>query len=35
LDFFQLPFVQRSLQRFQVKLIVYDPKQEEIEQWIE
>lgn len=33
-DFFQLPFVQRALQRYQVKLIVYDPKQEEIRQWI-
>ncbi|MBD2513507.1 XisH family protein [Nostoc sp. FACHB-973] len=33
-DFFQLSFVQRTLQRYQVKLIVYDPKQEEIKQWI-
>ncbi|BAY96547.1 fdxN element excision controlling factor protein [Tolypothrix tenuis PCC 7101] len=33
-DFFQLAFVQRSLQRYQVKLIVYDPKEEEIRQWI-
>ncbi|MEH2358165.1 XisH family protein [Nostoc sp.] len=33
-NFFQLPFVQRALQRYQVKLIVYDPKQEEIRQWI-
>lgn len=33
-DFFQLPFVQRSLRRYQVKLIVYDPKIEEIKQWI-
>ncbi|MCC5657348.1 XisH family protein [Nostoc sp. XA010] len=33
-NFFQLPFVQRGLQRYQVKLIVYDPRQEEIRQWI-
>jgi hypothetical protein len=33
-DFFQLPFIQRSLQRYQVKLIIYDPKLEEINQWI-
>ncbi len=34
LDFFQLSFVQRAIQRYQVKLIIYDPKQEEIQQWI-
>jgi ferric iron reductase protein FhuF len=34
LDFFQLPFVQRAIQRYQVRLIIYDPKQEEIRQWI-
>lgn len=34
LDFFQLTFVQRAIQRYQVKLIIYDPKQEEIRQWI-
>lgn len=33
-DFFQLPFIQRALLRYQVKLIIYDPKQEEIRQWI-
>ena len=33
-DFFQLPFIQRALQRYQVKLIIYDPKLEEIKQWI-
>jgi hypothetical protein len=33
-DFFQLPFIQRSLKRYQVKLIIYDPKVEEIKQWI-
>ncbi|MBW4631809.1 MAG: XisH family protein [Iphinoe sp. HA4291-MV1] len=34
LDFFQLAFVQRTLQRHQVKLVTYDPKNEEIRQWI-
>jgi len=34
LDFFQLAFVQRTLQRHQVKLLTYDPKKEEIRQWI-
>ena len=33
-DFFQLPFIQIAVQRYKVKLIVYDPKQEEIRQWI-
>lgn len=33
-DFFQLPFIQRALQRYQVRVIIYDPKLEEIEQWI-
>lgn len=33
-DFFQLPFVQRALQRHQVQLIVYDPVREEVQQWI-
>ena len=33
-DFFQLPFVQRTLQRYQVKRIVYEPNKEEIQQWI-
>ncbi|NJS12686.1 MAG: fatty-acid oxidation protein subunit alpha [Microcoleus sp. CSU_2_2] len=33
-DFFQLPFIQRALRRYQVKLIIYNPKQEEIKQWI-
>ncbi|MGK7901623.1 MAG: XisH family protein [Hormoscilla sp.] len=33
-DFFQLPFIQRSLRRHHVKLITYDPYQEEIKQWI-
>lgn len=33
-DFFQLSFVRRTLKRYRVKLIVYDPKLEEIKQWI-
>ncbi|MBN3877160.1 MULTISPECIES: XisH family protein [unclassified Nostoc] len=33
-DFFQLSFVQRTLDRYQVKLIIYDPKREEIRLWI-
>jgi hypothetical protein len=33
-DFFQLPFIQRALRRYQVQLIIYDPKLEEIKQWI-
>ncbi|MGL4501882.1 MAG: XisH family protein [Planktothrix sp.] len=33
-DFFQLPFIQRALKRYQVKLVVYDPKLEEIRSWI-
>ena len=32
--FFQLPFIQRALRRYQVQLIIYDPKLEEIKQWI-
>ncbi|MEH1856682.1 MAG: element excision factor XisH family protein [Nostoc sp.] len=33
-DFFQLSFVQRTLDRYQIKLIIYDPKREEIRLWI-
>ncbi len=33
-DFFQLPFIQRALKRSQVKLMIYDPRLEEIKQWI-
>ncbi|MGL4502787.1 MAG: XisH family protein [Planktothrix sp.] len=33
-DFFQLPFIQKTLKRYQVKLVVYDPKLEEIRSWI-
>ncbi|WP_287275180.1 MULTISPECIES: element excision factor XisH family protein [unclassified Okeania] len=33
-DFFQLPFIQRSLKRYQVKLIIFNPELEVISQWI-
>ena len=33
-DFFQLSFIQKSLKRHGVNLIIYDPIQEEINQWI-
>jgi XisH protein len=33
-NFFQLPFIQKSLQRHGINLIIYDPIQEEIKQWI-
>lgn len=33
-DFFQLPFIQRAIKRYQVKLMIYDPKRQEILQWI-
>lgn len=33
-DFFQLPFIQRTLKRYQVKLLTYDPYLEDIKQWI-
>lgn len=33
-DFFQMPFIQRSLSRNQIKLVIYEPTLEEIVQWI-
>jgi XisH protein len=33
-DFFQLPFIQKSLRRYAVQLVIYDPAKEEIQQWI-
>jgi hypothetical protein len=33
-DFFQLPFLQKSLKRHEINLIVYDPIREEIKAWI-
>ena len=33
-DFFQLTFIQRTIKRYQMKLIVYEPVREEILLWI-
>ena len=33
-EFFQLSFVQKSLKRHTVNLIIYDPNKEEINKWI-
>lgn len=33
-DFFQLPFIQKSLKRHAINLIIYDPIKEEIKEWI-
>ena len=33
-DFFQLTFIQRTIKKYQMKLIVYEPVQEEIILWI-
>lgn len=33
-DFFQIPFIQKSLKRHAIKLIVYDPIKEELKEWI-
>jgi XisH protein len=33
-DFFQLSFVQKSLKRHSINIVIYDPIQEEIKQWI-
>ncbi|MBA3921608.1 MAG: hypothetical protein H0X31_07865 [Nostocaceae cyanobacterium] len=33
-DFFQLPFIQKSLKRHTVNLVIYDPIKTEIKQWI-
>jgi XisH protein len=33
-DFFQLPFIQKSLKRHAVNLVIYDPIKEEIKEWI-
>jgi hypothetical protein len=32
--FFSLQFIQKTVQRSQIKLIIYDPKQEVIVQWL-
>lgn len=33
-DFFTIPFIQKSLRRYAVNIIIYDPIKETIEQWI-
>ncbi|NET10271.1 MAG: fatty-acid oxidation protein subunit alpha [Symploca sp. SIO2B6] len=33
-DFFQLPFIQKALNRHGVNLIIYSPTREDIEKWI-
>lgn len=33
-DFFQLNFIQRTIEKYQMKLIIYEPKKEEIILWI-
>lgn len=33
-DFFQLAFIQRTLRRHTIQLVIYDPGKEEIHQWI-
>jgi XisH protein len=33
-DFFQIPFVQKSLKRHGVNLVIYNPIKEEIKEWI-
>ena len=33
-EFFQVPFIQATLQDYQINLIVYEPIQEVIQQWI-
>jgi len=32
--FFQIPFIQNSLRRYAMNLLIYDPTQEEIKTWI-
>ena len=33
-DFFQIPFIQKSLKRHAIDIITYDPIKEEIKKWI-
>ncbi|MGB0563158.1 MAG: XisH family protein [Spirulinaceae cyanobacterium] len=33
-DFFKIPFIQTTINRYALNLIVYDPVQEEIKQWL-
>ncbi len=33
-DFFQRPFIQKAIDRLDVKIIVFDPERENVESWI-
>lgn len=33
-DFFQRPFIQKALKRHKIELIIFNPDEEKIEQWI-
>jgi tRNA threonylcarbamoyladenosine modification (KEOPS) complex Pcc1 subunit len=33
-DFFQISFIQKSLKRHTINLVIYDPIEEEIKEWI-
>jgi hypothetical protein len=33
-DFFQLPFIQKSIKRHGINIITYNPMKEEVKQWI-
>ncbi len=33
-DFFQRPFIQKAITRYQIEFIIFDPYKEEIVQWI-
>lgn len=33
-NFFNLPFAQRAIERYELRLIVYDPRKEELLKWI-
>ena len=33
-EFFRIPFIQLSLKKYEINLIVYNPSKEDIEQWI-
>lgn len=33
-EFFKIPFIQLSLKKYEINLIVYNPSKEDIEQWI-
>jgi hypothetical protein len=33
-DFFQMPFIQKSIRRYAINLIIYDPIKEDIKSWI-